>query len=42
MHVYMCRDTKKCSDKISSLERDMAETEAKLEDLKVQETHGCV
>jgi structural maintenance of chromosome 4 len=28
------RDVKKCSDKISSLERDLASTQAKLEDLK--------
>ena len=31
----LIRDTKKCADKISSLERDLAETEAKLEELKV-------
>ena len=33
---YIYRDTKKCADKITSLENDITATEAKLEDLKVQ------
>ena len=36
MFCLLCdRDMKKCGDKISSLERDLAETEDKLKELKV-------
>ena len=34
--LWICRNTKKCRDKVSSLEKDLQDTEAKMEELKVR------